>query len=44
MRTIISLSLALWFLAIVPLPMQSRCYLDAQTGRMICCDNYGMCI
>ena len=39
-----------WILALVTLvalsslPMQSRCYIDAQTGRMICCDRYGMCV
>ena len=42
MMSRISLTLALLFLVLAfPTPFQTKCYIVQ--GKMVCCDNYGMC-
>lgn len=41
MHLVLVLSL---LVSLTPIFGQSRCFFDAQKQRMICCDNYGMCI
>lgn len=45
MMSRLSLMLALFCLVLAfPTPFQQKCYIDGRTGKMICCDNYGLCV